>query len=75
MAYRAKLRSKSAWQQPDCIGRWIGCRNASVEEAVYGRAAVRCCRQEPCILFAIMLAVDQGDEPSESCAPPVYSRW
>jgi hypothetical protein len=60
MAYRAKLRSKSDWQRDDCIGLWTGCRNGSVEEAVYGRAAVRCCRRERCVLFAIQLAVDQG---------------
>jgi len=60
MAYRAKLRSKSDWQKDDCIGIWSGCRNKSIEEAVHGRAAVRCCRHERCALFAIRLAVDQG---------------
>jgi len=60
MAYKAKLRIKSEWQKDDCIGRWIGCKDESVEEAAYGRAAVRCCRRERCVLFAIMFAVDQG---------------
>ena len=62
MAYKAKLRRKSAWQKDDCIGKWLGCRNESVDEAVYGKAAVRCCQRERCVLFAIMLAVDQGEE-------------
>ncbi|HEV8716014.1 MAG TPA: hypothetical protein VGX03_24700 [Candidatus Binatia bacterium] len=60
MAYKAKVRPKSEWQQDDCIGRWLGCRNAAVEEAVYGRAAIRCCRRERCVLLAVRLAVDQG---------------
>lgn len=61
MAYKAKLRSKSSWQKDDCIGKWIGCKNESVDEAVYERAAVRCCRQERCVLFAVTLAVDAGE--------------
>jgi len=65
MAYKAKLRSKSPWQQDDCIGKWIGCKDKSVDEAVYGKAAVRCCRQERCMLFAVMFAVDQGGNPEE----------
>ena len=60
MAYKAKLRSKSDWQKDDCIGRWIGCRDESREEAVYERAAVRCCQRERCVLFAVVLAVNQG---------------
>jgi hypothetical protein len=60
MAYKARLRRKSDWQQDDCIGWWIGCRDESVEEAVYEKAAVRCCRRERCMLFAVKLAVDQG---------------
>ena len=61
MAYKAKLRTKSEWQTDDCIGKWIiGCKDESVEEAVYEKAAVRCCRRERCMLFAITLAVDQG---------------
>jgi hypothetical protein len=60
MAYKAKLRPKSEWQKDDCIARWIGCRNESVQEAVYGKAAIRCCRRERCMLFAITLAVDYG---------------
>ena len=61
MAYKAKLRSKSDWQKDDCIGKWIGCRDESLEEAVYGMAAVRCCRRERCVLFAVVLATDQGE--------------
>ena len=60
MAYKAKLRPKSEWQKDDCIGWWIGCKNKSVEEAAHGNAAVRCCQRERCVLFAVMLAVDQG---------------
>ena len=60
MAYKAKLRPKTEWQQDDCIGRWLGCRNKSVEEAVHGSAAVRCCKRERCMLFAVTLAADQG---------------
>ncbi len=61
MAYKAKLRIKSDWQKDDCIGRWIGCRDESLEEAVYERAAVRCCQRERCVLFAVVLATDQGE--------------
>ena len=61
MAYKAKLRTKSDWQKDDCIGRWIGCKDESLEEAVYERAAVRCCQRERCVLFAVVLATDQGE--------------
>jgi hypothetical protein len=60
MAYKAKLRPKREWQQDNCIGWWLGCKNESVEEAVHGNAAVRCCQRERCMLFAVVLAVEQG---------------
>jgi hypothetical protein len=60
MAYKPKLRPKTEWQQDNCIGWWLGCKNKSVEEAVHGNAAVRCCQRERCKLFAVTLAVDQG---------------
>jgi hypothetical protein len=63
MAYKAKLRPKSPWQQDDCIGKWIGgCKNMSHQEAYYGKASVRCCPVERCVLFAITLAVDLGGD-------------
>jgi len=61
MAYKAKLRPKTEWQQDNCIGWWLGCRNKSVEEAVHGNAVVRCCQRERCMLFAVTLAVEQAD--------------
>jgi len=70
MAYKAKLRPKSEWQEDNCIGWWLGCRNKSVEEAVHSSAAVRCCQQERCILFAVVLAVDQGQGYGEPVLQP-----
>jgi len=64
MAYKAELRLKSEWQQDDCIGWWLGCRNTAVAEAVYGKAAIRCCQRERCMLVAVRLAVDCNEAAS-----------
>ncbi len=69
MAYKAKLRTKSPWQQDDCIGKWLGCKNMSYEEAYYGKASIRCCREERCVLFAITLAVDLGGDTVDLIRP------
>lgn len=62
MAYKAKFEPKSKFQKDNCIGYMLGCKRPSTQEAVYGRARVRCCNSQNCMAFANTLAVDQGDD-------------
>lgn len=59
--YKAKIADKSDFQKDNCIGWLYGCTAESVNEAVYGLATVRCCKREKCQLFAVKVAVDQGN--------------
>ena len=60
--HEVTFRPKASWQKEDCINRSAeyDCKNESTVEAVYGKAAVRCCIDKRCMKRAGEIALAIG---------------
>lgn len=58
------FQPKSSWQKDDCINRTAeyDCQNKSTLEAVFGKAAIRCCEDERCKARASEIARSFGSK-------------